>query len=58
VAKEYLLAFVIPIVRWESGVRYFILPPVDPEGRFSKSCCVLIPPTQSHLFPPMAKVRD
>ena len=52
-AKEYRLAFAIPIICWESGIRYFILPPVHPKGRFSKSCRVLIPPAQSHLFPLM-----
>ena len=52
-AEEYRFAFVIPIILREYGVRYFILPSVHPKGRLSKSCRVLIPPTQSHLFPLM-----
>ena len=52
-SKEYWFALMISIVRWEPGVRYFILSPVHPKGGLPKRCCVLIPLTQSNFFPPM-----
>jgi len=52
-AKEYWLAFVIPIVGREPGVWYLILSSVHPKGGLPKRCCVLIPPTQPNLFPLM-----
>src|SRR5215831_9585963 len=52
-AKEYWLAFVIPIVLREFSVRQFIFPPVHPKGGRSKRRRVLVPPTQPSLLPLM-----
>src|SRR6266849_6670912 len=52
-AKKYWPAFVISVVPREFRVGYFIFPPVHSEGGPSKGYCVLIPPTQPHIFPPM-----
>jgi hypothetical protein len=49
-AEENRRGFVISVVCWKLRVRYFIFPPIHPEGGLSKSCCTVIPPTQPNLF--------
>ena len=49
-AEENRLGFVISVVCWKFQIRYFIFPPIHPEGGPSKGRCVVIPPTQPDLF--------